>query len=155
MGPQPPAETARPIRVEALASADRPAWQALFSGYSHFYGRVLTDQVADRAWAAVQAGEWMHAFGARLDDRLAGIVHFLVHPSTTSPDVCYLQDLFTDPDLRGRGVGAALIAAVVAWASDHDCFRVYWMTHETNVIARRLYDRVATNTGFIRYAIDL
>lgn len=144
-----------PIRVEALGPADRAAWQELFRGYNDFYGRALTTELADRAWGALQADEWMHAFGARLDGRLAGIVHFLVHPSTTSGDVCYLQDLFTVPDLRGRGVGAALIDAVVAWSRKRGCFRIYWMTHESNAPARRLYDHVAAHKGFIRYEIDL
>jgi hypothetical protein len=27
----------------------------------------------------------------------------------------------------------------------------YWLTHETNAVARRLYDRLATNLGFIQY----
>jgi hypothetical protein len=29
--------------------------------------------------------------------------------------------------------------------------RVYWLTHEGNETARRLYDRVADNAGFIQY----
>jgi len=29
--------------------------------------------------------------------------------------------------------------------------RVYWQTHETNHLARRLYDKVAERSGFVVY----
>ena len=64
---------------------------------------------------------------------------------------CYLQDLFADPEVRGKGVGAALIEAVRKEAGKLGVSNVYWMTHETNAAARRLYDRVARKTGFIEY----
>jgi GNAT superfamily N-acetyltransferase len=78
-----------------------------------------------------------------------------VHPSTSALDVCYLQDLFTAPEARGKGVARALIAAVTEWARAEGCSRVYWSTQETNATARRLYDRVALNRGFILYQINL
>src|SRR5437588_569324 len=103
-----------------------------------------------RFWCGHQR-RFHRSVGARVDGRLVGITHFLVHASTTSADVCYLQDLFTATDARGRGVGRALIAAVVEWARTQHCAKVYWSTHETNATARRLYDQVGEYLGFIRY----
>lgn len=143
------------IIVGKLSEADRPVWQELFRGYNEFYERAMTAAMAERAWGEFTADERMHARGAWLGGRLVGITHFMVHPNTTGPDVCYLQDLFTAADVRGRGVGRALIGAVCEWARARGCMRVYWMTHETNATARLLYDAVATNRGFIRYEVEL
>jgi GNAT superfamily N-acetyltransferase len=143
------------ISVSELQPTDRATWQELFSGYNAFYGRTWPADKYDWAWQRFQAGTDVHALGARLDGRLVGITHFLVHASTTAPDVCYLQDLFTAPEARGKGVGRALIQAVGEWARASGCERLYWHTKEDNHPARRLYDTVAEYNGFIKYTITL
>jgi GNAT superfamily N-acetyltransferase len=143
------------ISVGKLTAADRADWQELFRGYNEFYERTLPPDKYDRAWTAFQEDTRMHALGARHEGQLVGITHFLMHASTTAADVCYLQDLFTAPEARGKGVARALIAEATEWARAQRCSRIYWSTHETNVTARRLYDEVALNRGFILYQINL
>jgi GNAT superfamily N-acetyltransferase len=143
------------IDIDKLVPSDRDVWEALFRAYIDFYQRIEPQEMYDRAWHEFQTDTRLHALGARLDGRLVGITHFFVHPSTSGPDVCYLQDLFTASDARGKGVARALIATVVDWAQAHDCCRVYWNTHASNSTARHLYDKVAENRGFIRYQIEL
>lgn len=143
------------ISVGRLQPDDRRAWEDLFRAYIEFYERSLPQDMYDRAWREFQEDNRMHALGARLEGRLVGIAHFLVHINTSAPDVCYLQDLFTAPHARGNGVARALMRAVADWARDQGCARVYLHTHESNHAARRLYDQIAQNRGFILYQMPL
>jgi GNAT superfamily N-acetyltransferase len=147
--------------VRALERHDFPQWLPLWDGYNAFYGRAgataLAPQITQATWERFfAAGEPMHACVAEQDGRLLGLVHYLYHRSTIHlAPVCYLQDLFTAPAARGRGVAAALIRAVYRAAQAADVQRVYWHTQETNAAARRLYDRLAERSGFILYRTTL
>ncbi|GIF22673.1 GNAT superfamily N-acetyltransferase [Actinoplanes tereljensis] len=143
------------ITVGPLTPGDRPAWESLFRGYNAFYGRVLEQADATRAWQEIQKDIVLHGLAATSDGRVVGIAHYLTHASTTSADVCYLQDLYTDPVARGQGVARVLIKAIEEWATARGCARLYWHTQHDNHVARNLYDKVAENRGFIQYVIPL
>ena len=149
------------LTILPLAIADRPEWQVLFDGYNAFYGRegptALPAAVVEATWARIHdPAEPVHALVAERGGRLVGLTHYLFHRSTLSVAyTCYLQDLFTLPSERGKGVGRALIEAVYARAREAGAARVYWQTHETNATARSLYDKVAERSGFIVYRHQL
>ncbi|MEW1954470.1 GNAT family N-acetyltransferase [Terrabacter sp. NPDC080008] len=143
------------IEIRRLEPADRERWEELFRAYIRFYERELGDTAYDRAWRELASDARLHGRGAWLDGRLVGITHFLVHPSTSEPDLCYLEDLFTDPAVRGQGVATALVEAVRDWARAQGCGSVYWQTHESNAVARRLYDELATFEGFVVYTLPV
>jgi len=143
------------IEIAPLADSDRAAWQVLATGYNDFYETVWPQEVYDRVWHRLRAGEGAHALGAHLDGRLIGIAHYLFHANVWREDVCYLQDLFVDETVRGQGAARALIDAVAVEARRRGASRYYWQTKQDNGRARALYDKVAAFRGFIRYDYSL
>lgn len=141
--------------IAPLTPDDRPEWELLARGYKAFYEDPTPDEVYDAVWERLMFGEPVRGLGCRLDDRLVGIAHFLFHAHSWHGEVCYLQDLFTAPDMRGRGIARALIHAVGDAARERDAASLYWLTKYDNAEARRLYERVARNKGFVRYDYPL
>jgi GNAT superfamily N-acetyltransferase len=150
---RPDAKAARSVKIRPLSASDREAWEPLWNGYLAFYKATLPPGTTDATWRRLNdAGEQMFVLGAFVDGKLAGIVHYILHRSTWSiGGYCYLQDLFVAEEARGLGFGRALIEAVYERARVAGAGRVYWLTHESNETARRLYDTVADNAGFIQY----
>jgi GNAT superfamily N-acetyltransferase len=157
----------RPLRMDEFSQ-----WKGLWQGYQRFYETNIPDEVTELTWKRFHDSvEPMHVLGAfeggsnprpetgtrseeAPDDegRLLGIVHYIFHRSCwTAGPYCYLQDLFTAPEVRGRGVGRSLIEAVYASAAEAGASRVWWLTQESNVAGRRLYDTLADQPGFIQY----
>lgn len=146
-----------PLTIRPVTRQDHDQWLPLWDGYNAFYGRsgptALAPEITRVTWQRFfDAYEPVHALVAESQGRLLGLTHYLFHPSTTAIEPsCYLQDLFTLEAARGKGVASALIHGVYARATDAGSPRVYWQTHETNVTAQKLYDKVAERSGFIVY----
>jgi GNAT superfamily N-acetyltransferase len=140
--------------VRTLEHTDRHEWDQLWRGYLDFYETTVPDHVSELTWQRLMDPEApiLGFCAAQTDGKLLGIVHYLFHPVTWSAGPrCYLEDLFTSPDARGKGVGRALIEAVYAAADSRGADQVYWLTQAFNATARRLYDQVASATPFIKY----
>jgi len=142
------------VTIRPLMAADRDGWSGLWAAYLQFYKTSVQPDVYDSTFARLLGDDArdFNAFVAEQNGTLVGLVHYLFHRHAWKiEDVCYLQDLYADPQVRGTGVGRQLIEAVYEAADAQGAPSVYWLTQDFNTQARVLYERIGVLTPFIRY----
>jgi GNAT superfamily N-acetyltransferase len=152
------ASSGHTVEIRALAACDEQDWRHLWKAYLAFYETVLPEEIYRTTFARLTSGTDGEYRGllALVEGKPVGLAHILFHRSCWQIDnICYLQDLYADPTVRGTGVGHALIEAVYRTAEAEKAREVYWKTQEFNGTARRLYDRIADKTPFIIYQKNL
>ena len=138
------------IHIVPLTEIDQSIWAALWQAYQ----ADLLEQISENTWHKLTDSKREHIYGfaALIAGRVVGIVHVIEHDSCWMlKSYAYLQDLFTHEDYRGLGVARALIEHVKMYTEKRACDRVYWFTHQNNLGAQQLYNKVAKKTGFIQY----
>lgn len=142
------------LDIRPLQASDEAEWRRLWRDYLAFYETVLPEQIYALTWSRLLSGlpHEYAGFLAVKDGKPVGLAHYLFHRSCwLENNACYLQDLYADPEVRGSGIGRALIEAVYDRAKAEGSKEVYWMTQEFNATARTLYDRIAEKTPFLIY----
>lgn len=142
------------MTIRPLIEQDRAEWGRLWTAYLAFYETERVPEMHDLAFSRLLGDDPRDFSGllALVDDRPVGLAHYVFHRhGWQAEDICYLQDLYVDPDARGHGLGRRLIEAVHAAADAYGARGLYWMTQDFNTQARRLYDQVGTLTPFIKY----
>lgn len=142
------------VSVRALRISDDSEWRCLWTGYLEYYEAEVPEEVYASSFARLLGDDPQDFSGmiAVVDGTPVGLVHYLFHRHGWKVEnVCYLQDLYTDPSVRGTGIGRALIEAVYAKADAAGAPSVYWLTQDFNHTARKLYDKVGRQTPFIKY----
>ena len=145
------------ITIAPPEEPDKAGWRRLFDGYAAFYRLAMTDGIAETTW------RWIHdpahvveGLVARNEARrVIGLAHFRAMPSPLrGTDLGFLDDLFVDPQVRGRRVGEALIARLAEIGRQRGWPRIRWLTADDNYRARTLYDRVARKAHWNVYELD-
>lgn len=151
----PQASASPALAISPFRHQDHADWHRLARAYQLFDNDISSSDEMSRTWDRLTTSDGIRGLGAYVDDRLVGIAHFHFHEHVWHGTVCYLEDLFVEETVRGRGAGRALIEQIARLAVTEGCFRLYWVTKSTNARARRLYDRVAVDTGYVRYDMPL
>jgi len=150
--------TPNDVETAFLVPNDWEPWCRLWKAYLEYYETTVPDAVYTSTFERMLAGNAgvaneFRGMIIRNDGEPAGLVHFLYHRHGWKiENVCYLQDLYVDPDVRGTGLGRKLIEAVYDDADTEGCPSVYWLTQDFNAAGRQLYDRVGVLTPFIKYS---
>jgi GNAT superfamily N-acetyltransferase len=144
------------VRVRELTAADLPVWRGLFRDYGVFYETTFDDAHLDHVGALLlDSASGVDALVAEVDGAVVGIAHVRSHPDTfSSGRDWFLDDLFTAPAARGRGVATALVAGIRERAEAAGGFgTLRWITAASNATAQAVYDRIATRTTWVTYEL--
>ena len=144
--------------VRPLTRDDEADWRRLWRDYLEFYETEVPEEVYGTLFERLLGDDPQdfHGLIAEVDGKPVGMTHYLFHRHGWKiENVCYLQDLYADPDVRGTGVGRALIEAVYEAADAEGAPSVYWLTQDFKTEARKLYDRIGQVSPFIKYGRPL
>ena len=145
------------LTIRAIEENDKNQWLKLWAGYLEFYKSTILPEQTELTWRRLINNELkMFGFVAESEEGVIGFTHCLFRPSTwTETDYCYLEDLFVDPNIRGKGIGRALMNKVFELANEKNSKRVYWTTQEFNKTARVLYDSITPVSEFVQYRLPI
>ncbi len=145
------------MKVRPVTPADRQVWEELFDAYAAFYKTSVSPEAKEVVWGWIFAESpdfWCDL--AEVDGKVVGMTQYqLMHRSLSGAKVCYLSDLYVRPDVRGGGVGRALIDHVIGFARARGIPNVRWLTQEFNYAGRRLYDTYRPKSDFILYSVPV
>lgn len=94
--------------------------------------------IAERAAPLIESGDLVVLFTGRGPDGFA-VLRFRPSIYTGALDA-YLEELYVVPELRGRGLGRALLEAAMEHARRHGAAHIELGTSEDDVAARALYE---------------
>ena len=145
------------LTIRSIEEKDKDQWLKLWAGYLEFYKSAISPEQTELTWKRLINYELkMFGFVAESEEGVIGFTHCLFRPSTwTETDYCYLEDLFVDPNIRGKGIGRALMNKVFELAKEKNSKRVYWTTQEFNKTARVLYDSITPVSEFVQYRLKI
>lgn len=139
--------------LRAINPGDREAWEASFRGYRDFYNMPHDPEVIERVWGWLNDPEHeTRGIAAVIGGKAVGIAHFRTFARPLAGGTgLYLDDLFTNPEVRGQGIATALLGRLGTIAQVEGASVVRWITAESNTAARSIYDRVASATPWVTY----
>ncbi|MFQ5439110.1 MAG: GNAT family N-acetyltransferase, partial [Paracoccaceae bacterium] len=97
----------KPI-IRPVRESDRADWQRLWTDYLSFYETCVSAEVYRVSFSRLLSGveREFHGLIAECDGKPCGLVHYLFHRHMWRVEqTCYLQDLFAEHAMRGKGVG--------------------------------------------------
>ena len=141
--------------IRNLELKDFENWSKLYKSYADFYKVPMNKVILDTLW------NWIHdvnhivnGFCYELDSNIVGIAHYRTMPRPIKGQyIGFLDDLFVDPEFRGKKIAQKLIYHLKSLSKANNWNGIRWITHSSNENAKKLYDKIANNTGFELYEL--
>ena len=146
------------LTIRSVNASDKIRWTELMKAYANFYEVEVDDTALATTWNWIEDpnNSFWCTLAEQQDGTIVGFTQYqLMHRSLSGAMVCYLSDLYVEPELRGGGVGRALTDHVFDFARDNSIPNVRWLTQDSNAVARKLYDSYGDKSGFIMYSFPV
>ena len=146
------------FEIRPAASKDRDRWLSMFASLVATGPEPCAPDAPALVWERVlDTGQDMNLLiAADPQDRAIGFALYLTHPySWTRRSIAYLLDLYVEPEVRGKGLGTALMERLADIGREAGWLKIYWMTEADNERAHALYGRVARRSPLVRYDMHL
>jgi len=150
---------ATPPRIEPARQEQLEALLPLIAAYQRFYqveeidperNRIFFERFLAPSEEGILLGAWE---GER---PLGHACLYWTFSSLIPAEIVLLNDLYVVEEVRGKGVGRALIEAAAEVARGRGAHHLEWFTAPDNTVARRLYDSTgAQREDWISYDLDL
>ena len=141
--------------IRNLEKKDKKNWTKLYNGYANFYKIPMNNEVLDTLWGWIHnENHIINGICFELEDKIVGIAHYRAMPRPIKGKyIGFLDDLFVEPDFRGQKIAQKLISYLKSLSKANNWDGVRWITHSSNENAKKLYNKIATNTGFELYEL--
>ena len=141
--------------VRKIQLKDKEQWQELYKGYANFYKVEMNNQILETVWS------WLHDKNHELngivyeiDGNIVALAHYRRMPRPLKgQDIGFLDDLFVEPIHRGKKIGKKLLNELKNISKSKGWGLIRWLTHDDNLRAKTLYDRVAEKTSWDLYEL--
>ena len=141
--------------IRKLNQNDFGMWSNLYKSYAEFYKVPMNNEILEKLW------EWIHddihvvkGICFEIDGKIVGIAHYRTMPRPIKGEyIGFLDDLFVEPNFRGKKIAQKLISHLKSLSKVNNWDGIRWITHSSNKNAKKLYDKIANNTGFELYEL--
>ena len=141
--------------IRKLNKNDKDQWEKLYINYADFYKVEMNDKILQIVW------NWLHdknheveGLVYEIDGNIVGLAHYRRMPRPLmGQDIGFLDDLFIDPDHRGKRIGEKIFNELKSISKLKKWNLIRWITQDDNLRAKTLYDRVAEKTSWELYEL--
>ena len=141
--------------IRNIEGKDKKNWIKLYCGYAKFYKVPMNQDILDTLWGWIlDNNHIVNGICYELDSNIVGIAHYRTMPRPIKGKyIGFLDDLFVDPEFRGQKIAQKLINHLKSLSKANNWDGIRWITHSSNENAKKLYDKIANNTGFELYEL--
>ena len=141
--------------IRNIELKDKENWIKLYCGYAKFYKVPMNQDILDTLWGWIHDNNHIvNGICYEIDSNIVGIAHYRTMPRPNKGQyVGFLDDLYVDSEFRGQKIAQKLINHLKSLSKSNNWDGIRWITHSSNENAKKLYDKIANNTGFELYEL--